>query len=343
MMDHFLTKPISQKIIDIIPHFLFSFASIHTQRSYARDLKSFCEFIKTQSKNTEFLSDINDTDIALWKKHLEDNQKLEPSSVRRKINCLSSLFVFAQKRKFIEINPLKWIKKPAQKNISKTNALTQDEMKKIFSNISEKINCLLKDHTNKLHYKRTLQSYELQYTILKILYGTGLRVSEVCQLNLNDFEIQSDSTGKKKFILHIRKAKGGKEHKVYLNENIAEILQNYIEKYRFYAPHTDALFVRTQQNFHRTTVRYLTPKSVHIMLVTNAQEVNITKKISPHSIRAGVATFLHAKGVPLARIQRQLGHSDVSTTSVYIKKSNEREESAALKLDLDTPYKNLSK
>ena len=123
MTNYFLIKPISQKLVDIIPHFLFSFHSAHTQRSYASDLKFFCEFLKTQEQNAELLSDIRDTHVALWKTHLEKTCGLDPSSVRRKLNCLSSLFVFAQKRKFIDKNPLEWIKKPAQKNISKTKLI----------------------------------------------------------------------------------------------------------------------------------------------------------------------------------------------------------------------------
>ena len=142
MTNHFLAKPISQKFSDIIPHFLFSFASPHTQAAYARDIKGFCDFLISQGKHAECLSDITDTDVVLWKKYLEHEATLEPATVRRKLNCLSSLFMFAQKRKFIDVNPLQWIKKPAQKNISKTNALNPDEIKKIFTNLEMKISFL---------------------------------------------------------------------------------------------------------------------------------------------------------------------------------------------------------
>lgn len=335
MTNSFLTIPISQKLTEIIPHFLFSFSSPHTRRSYLNDLKGFSDFIKINHPNIHFLNEIDDICVSLWKKHLENDLKLDPASVRRKLNCLSALFVFAQKRKYIDINPVQWVKKPAQKNISSTNALSPNDMKMIFSNITNKILFLQKNHTNKIHYKRTLQSYEMHYVVLKLLYGTGLRVSEICQIRLSDLEIQTNIENEKIFILHIKQSKGGKEHKVFLNIRIAEIVLNYISKYRKEAPLEDSLFVRTQQNANRNSISPLTPKTVYSIVATNAREANITKKVSPHSIRAGVATYLHEKGVPLARIQKQLGHSDISTTSVYIKKSNEIEESAALKLNLE--------
>lgn len=331
----FLSQICSQKFTDIIPHFLFSFASHHTRRSYLNDLKNFSEFMRIKQKNIQLLSDIDYSCVALWKTYLENELKLDSASTRRKLNCLSSLFDFAQKRHLIDTNPVAWIKKPVQKNTSKTNELSPDEMQKIFSNIQNKIASLSVNHTDKLHYKRTLHSYDLQYVVLKLLYGTGLRVSELCHLKLNDLEIQTNNKNEQTFVLHIQKAKGGKEHKVYLNQKTADIILHYRQIYRLDAPNTDSFFVRVQQNTQRNILAPLTPKSIALMLVTNATEAGITKRVSPHSIRAGVATLLHAKGVPIARIQRQLGHSDIATTSVYIKKSNEIEESAALKLDLD--------
>jgi len=330
----FLTKEISTKLTDIIPLFLFSFMSPHTRRAYKNDLQSFCQFLSTQDSTIYTLMSITDIHIAEWKTLLEQKLNLDPTSVRRKLNCVSALFEFARKRKYIDTNPVKLIKKPTQKNISKTNALTEEEIKRLFFNIKTKIQNTIRDKETNKYYKRKLQSLELQYAVLHLLCGSGIRVGELCQLKLGDLEVQTNLKEFNSYILHIRKTKGNSEHKIFLNSSIANHILSYKKKYRKNDSSEQPFFIRSQLST-RNIITPLSPRTVYEFVRNNAIEAGIQKKISPHSIRAGVATLLHATGVPIARIQKQLGHKDIATTSIYIKKSNEIEESAALKLQLN--------
>ena len=70
------------------------------------------------------------------------------------------------------------------------------------------------------------------------------------------------------------------------------------------------------------------------MVIESAKKAGIEKKVSTHSCRATLATLLHNQGTPIGQIQTLLNHKDITTTSIYIKKANEIEESAAMKLNL---------
>lgn len=332
-MNTFLTQEITTKFSDIIPLFLFSFTSMQTRRAYSNDLKSFLEFLKKYDSNIICITQVDQYAITGWKNELEKELKLHATSVRRKLNCISALFEFAKKRKYLEKNPTLSIKKPQYIPKQGTNALTQQEMENIFEAIKSQIQKHKENSDNYKYANRKLQSLELHYAVLHVLCATGLRVSELCKLQNSNFEIQK--SGKNSiYILHIKKAKGSTEHKVFLNSHTAQILLEYQNKYRYGTAGDAPLFVRVQNKSH-LLASAITPRGVYEMLKEHALKAQISKKISPHSIRAGVATILHGKGVPIARIQKQLGHSDIATTSVYIKKADEVEESAALKLDLE--------
>ncbi len=334
-MNSALTKENSTKLVDIIPLFLFSFPSAHTRRAYLNDLKSFTKFLQKHNPNIFTLPQIDDFAIVAWKNELEKIQKIRTTSVRRKLNCISALFEFAKKRKYLDNNPVNLIKKPAAEQLQSTNALSQSEILKIFEIIEEKIKKNSKNLHQDKYANRKKQSLELEYAILHLLAGTGLRVSEVCQLTLGDLQIQHGLNKHISYVLNIKRAKGGSEHKVFLNAATAQILLEYKEKYRTLLPSNKPYFVRVQ-NHSTENSKPITSRAIYNMLIEHAKDAKIEKKISPHSIRAGVATILHSKGVPLARIQKQLGHANISTTSIYIKKANEIEESAALKLNLES-------
>lgn len=302
----------SSRLLDIIPHFLMKFQSPHTQRSYLNDIKSFVYFLHQNQFQIEHIFDIKENHVSLWR---DSFQKSSPQTIRRRLYALSSLFEFAIKRGLATENPFQLIQKPRSKVESKTNSLTLDEVKRILS--------FLKEQAEEQPH------FLLHYTIMATLFSVGLRVNELCGLRLGDLEIMG-STAR----IHIRNAKGKREHSPIIHLNTARMLENYIQKFRPHAHADDPLFVRVRSLNKQESSSPITSRAVYDMLTSAATQAGISKKISPHSCRATLATLLHNKGVPIVQIQQLLNHKSITTTSVYVKKSSELEEAAATKIDI---------
>ena len=135
--------------------------------------------------------------------------------------------------------------------------------------------------------------------ILSLLYSSGLRVSELVSLRINDIDLQ-DRT------IRIR-GKGDKDRIVLFDENTRNLLEDYLQK-RVYE--SDYLFLNRFGD-------PLTPRYVQMMIKNYARKAGINKKVTPHILRHSFATHLLKNGVDIRAIQQLLGHSNLSTTQIY--------------------------
>ncbi len=305
---------------DIMFHFILSFSSQNTRRSYLNDLKEFYLFIN--EKKVSLITEIDDTLLTLWQKALYNKGNLSQKSIRRKLIVLSSVFVFCMRRKLINKNPMDLIKKPKLTFESKTNAFTLDEVKLILKHLENKCLTSATSNINGRDYKSSL----LTYTVISTLLSVGMRVNELCQLKIKDIEKNSEFTR-----LHL-KVKGNEEHSPIIHPKTAFIIDNYINQCRTSAKENEFVFIRSQDVTKPTK---LSQVAIYKMLNYVTNELGIEKKVSPHSCRATLATLLHNQGTPIGEIQALLNHKEIGTTSIYVKKANELEEAAALKLNLE--------
>ncbi|RDB36191.1 MAG: hypothetical protein DCC88_06320 [Spirobacillus cienkowskii] len=312
--------PLSENITDIIIHFIMSFSSFHTRRSYFNDLKDFINFTEKNNTSIKIISEISEKILISWNQYLNHETELTQKSIRRKLNTMSSLFEFCKQRKLIDFNPMTFIKKPKYNEESKTNAFTLDEVKQILNYLKEKCDLNKHNYKSNLNYKK----YLLKYTVIHTLFAVGMRVNELCELKIKDIEFSSNFCK-----LHMI-AKGKKEHSPVINPKTALLLKEYLSTNRNNANENEFLFVQARNVQKKNK---LTQVAIYYMITNTAKELGINKKVSPHSCRATLATILHNQGVPLIEIQNLLNHKDIATTSIYIKKANEIEESAALKLN----------
>jgi integrase/recombinase XerD len=141
--------------------------------------------------------------------------------------------------------------------------------------------------------------------ILAVLYGSGLRVSEVTRLRVADLD-------RGRGVIWVRGGKGRKDRQVMLADSLREVLVAY---WRWKRP-VDWLFPGGK------TGRPLTTKAVFFTCKKAAKLAGIVKPAHPHSLRHAFATHLLEDGVNLVIIQNLLGHSDVSTTTRYLQVSN---------------------
>ena len=137
-------------------------------------------------------------------------------------------------------------------------------------------------------------------TILALIYSAGLRVSEVCSLQLRDINF----TDKR---IHIS-GKGGKDRFVPLDPTVEESLQEYLNSRTSQIPE---LFVSKKGGA-------LTPRAIQFMVKKYAAAAQIDKNITPHKLRHTCATHLLQEGANLVSIQKLLGHKSLTTTQIYL-------------------------
>lgn len=257
----------------------------NTLEAYKRDLSEFEDFCisrEIQSLNDVTRSDLNG--FILW---LHD-EKLSPSSVIRKIASLRGFFKWLCANEYIKANPALTIEQPKiPKRLPKV--VSVHEIEEILNQDLSKI----------------------QSVILELLYGCGLRVSELVNLKVTDINIKAkylECTGK-----------GSKERIVPIGKKAIAALKKYLPKRTF-----------TVNKFHIETARLLIDEDGReltrqdIYNFISEQGKKIHKHISPHTLRHSFATHLIENGADLRVVQELLGHSDVSTTQLYTHISKKR-------------------
>ena len=153
--------------------------------------------------------------------------------------------------------------------------------------------------------------------IIKLLYNTGMRISELVNLKLQDVDLIART-------VTIRKAKSGEGRVVSIGKETTLMLKEYIDKYR--KEGSDYLFTsRTGKKMDRITI------FTHIKKL--AKKVGINKNISPHTFRHSSATNLLLKGVDLRTIQMRLGHKSLDTVEIYTHIVDEMKKKAGDVLD----------
>lgn len=135
--------------------------------------------------------------------------------------------------------------------------------------------------------------------ILSLLYGCGLRLTEVINLQINNIDSNN-------VVININQPKGKKDRQVMLPQALLPLLKAYFKKYRLKA----YLFEG------QSRLRY-SPRSVQIVLKEAAAKAKITKKVSPHILRHSFATHLLENGTDIRYIQQLLGHNSLNTTQIY--------------------------
>ena len=259
--------------------------SPHTITNYQRDLRFLLNLLKgrkaTRSAAREYL----------W---ALEKRRYSRRSIARKLSSARSFFRFLIREKLVEQNPFENLLTPKLPK-KLPNFLYAEELKSLLEAPDLKTPIGLRDRA-----------------ILEVIYGTGLRVTEIIRMNVN--EINFDE-GEIRVL-----GKGSKERIVLFGSKARDALHNYITEAR---PHllanqkNSALFVNRRGN-------RLTSRSVERMLVYYAKKASITKKVTPHTLRHSFATHLLAGGADLRMVQELLGHVSLSTTQVYTHITKER-------------------
>ncbi|QQR80469.1 MAG: tyrosine recombinase XerC [Deltaproteobacteria bacterium] len=250
--------------------------SKHTQSSYRMDLEQFFKFIKTDDPKSVSPLQLRSYLSSVF-------GKLQPSSIVRKMASIRTFYRYLLKNGVIEKSPAENLSLPKiPKKLPRF--LIQDEAMALMD--SEK-----KSKKPPLNIRNQ--------AILEILYGTGLRVSELISLNMDSFDI-SDGW------IKVR-GKGNKERVLPLAGKAAEALSVYLKQRGL---EKGALFLNEDK-------KRLTVRSVQRLVKSESARCGILKRTTPHTLRHSFATHLLEEGADLRGIQELMGHSSLSTTQKY--------------------------
>lgn len=142
--------------------------------------------------------------------------------------------------------------------------------------------------------------------IMELLFSTGLRVSELVNLN-------RDSINLDKGEFSIR-GKGQKDRPVYMSDSAKAAVLNYIKTRK---DESEPLFVQTSRSKNPNDLNRLTPRTIQRIVETYRVKAGITKHVTPHTLRHSFATDLLGNGADLRSVQTMLGHANISTTQIY--------------------------
>lgn len=142
--------------------------------------------------------------------------------------------------------------------------------------------------------------------ILELLFSTGLRISELCNLSIDDVDLTRDE-------FSVR-GKGDKIRVVFLSDEAKKAISAYLKARK---DMSDALFVQYGKNAKAAKDLRLSPRAVQRMLKSCAIKAGITRKVTPHVIRHSFATDLLSNGADLRSVQALLGHANIGTTQIY--------------------------
>lgn len=264
--------------------------SENTIINYNQELKKYLNYLKEKKINYQI---ITKDEIRSYLKYLDD-LKFKNSSISRNVSAIRTFYNYLVQKEKLTSNIWNNIKNPKVKR-KIPNFLTTLELEAIFEN-------------------RDLETpYEIRNRlILELLFATGLRVSELINIKINDIT-QSERS--------IRTlGKGAKERIVYYGEYAEEILELYLKTSR-----KDLLGQRKSEYLlvGKNSIQ-LTRNRISEILEEEVKKIGLKHHISPHTLRHTFATSLLNSGADIRSVQELLGHENLSTTQIYTHITNEQ-------------------
>lgn len=263
-------------------------ASPHTLRNYLQDLMLFKQFLEDRKKK---LDEIKHTDVRMFLVYLRQRGEAKRTSARR-LSCLRSFFKFLLREGFIKTNPIIALSSPkVEKKLPE------------FLSIEEALELVETAQGNDFLTVR-------DRAILETFYSTGIRISELVALNVEDID----------FINGIIKVfgKGKKERLVPIGDKALRAIKFWLDKriLKGYGSKS-ALFLNKKGT-------RITERSVERIIKKYALKAGLYKNISAHTLRHSFATHLLERGADLRSVQELLGHANLTTTQIYTHLTAER-------------------
>ena len=268
--------------------------SPHTIKAYQLDLTQFFNYLFVKGK----VLDMKKIDKQILRDYLQQLQETNKvKTIKRKIATLKALFTYLEFEDRIAVSPFRKMRIKIKEPLQLPGVLTLNEIKTLFRTVY-KIRQACSDAAS-----YTYKSIVRDIVALELLFATGIRVSELCNLKKGDLNIEQ------KYIQV--NGKGSRERVIQVcSPEIIRIIEEYVDL--FHPPGSGFSYFFINRLGSR-----LSEQSVRFMIKKYAHQAKIEKAVTPHIFRHTFATLLLEEEVDIRYIQQLLGHSTITTTQIY--------------------------
>ena len=287
-------ETIEDAIIDFTFHCQYEKSlSEKTLNAYNTDMSQFVDFLDENSYSRLIIG----IDKSILKDFIKSISNKKPKTIKRKLATLKAMFNYLEFEDHITVNPFRKMRIKIKEHKVLPIVLNYNEVLKIFKHIYKIKNNL--NNKEKYSYTEILRDI----AVLELLFSTGIRVNELCQL-----KVSSIGKGYEDILVN---GKGSKERIIQIgNKGTKTALREYNSLAKTMRKGTDFFFINRLHN-------PLSDQSIRLMIKKHTIKATIHKKITPHTFRHTFATLLLEEGVDIKYIQHLLGHSSIMTTQIY--------------------------
>jgi len=267
--------------------------NIKTIKAYTIDLNQFENF-----KNFKII-DVKEFNKYNLKEYIQSlhNQNFQIKTIKRKLAVLKAFFNYMEFDEIIYINPFRKLQVSLKEPKLLPKTMHLREIRKLLKYLYE----IKNNYTNTYTYGYKALIRDI--VVIEMLFTTGMRVSELCNLKKNNINLD---TG----IIKIH-GKGSKERVIQIcDKEVKILLKEYFFLFNQYLQTRNYFFINKFG-------KQLSEQSVRFMLKKYEKLIGMSKHITPHMFRHSFATLLLEEGVDIRYIQHMLGHSSISTTQIY--------------------------
>ena len=278
----------------------YNFYNDNTKKTYMRSIQLFCNFLGI--KNKDELREVTPAHVIAYRDFLEAEGH-KNSTIGNRLSGLSSLYDDLVKKQIVKYNPVASVRRPKYINDKVLSVrLTEQQVMEMLDKPDKATLIGLRD-----------------WVLLSILFGTGCRVSEVCNLKVSD-NFQDGEYFVLKFIV-----KGGKEHVVSISPTLQSRINQYLE-FSGHKGNSDLPLLRSYSSRNKNSTKPITT----VTATRIWEKYSVLEGSTPHSSRTTFASEAIRRGEHLANVQDTLAHADPRTTQKYNKNIYGYENSVAL-------------
>ena len=263
--------------------------SNNTLQSYKRDLAQYRNYLLT--KDLKY-NKVDEKSLKEYLKYLLEEENKKPSTISRMIASIRSFYQYEMKNKKVSIDPTENVQSPKIEKKAPCVLTTQE------------VELLLEQPTD-----ADLKGIR-DKAMLEFAYATGMRVTEIISLNVEDVNLEKE---------YVECKNGNKKREIPLGKMALNAVKEYLSKAR-------EVLVKSEKEkslFVNLNGKRLTRQGFWKIIKYYQEQAHIDKDITPHTLRHSFATHLLQNGAELKAIQTMLGHSDISSTQVYMQFQND--------------------